>query len=150
MQARETVLEMIKKCGGEDSGVECSRVAQLLIPNLVDNGKDECGGAADAPVVERVVLEAHLPDGFEISRLFFLKLGGFLIGADARGDDRGFFVCLKVVRGKGNDSPKVVLRMGFILARLEEDGRDCLAEAHEVVVRGLAQDWYESLCSLLQ
>ena len=150
MQARETVLEMIKKCGGEDGGVECSRVAQLLIPNLVDNGKDECGGVADAPVVERVVLEAHLPDGFEILRLFFLKFGDCWIGADARGEDGGFFVRLEVVGGNGNYSPKVVLYMGFVLSRLKEDGRDCLAEAHEVVVRGLTQDWYESLCSLLQ
>ena len=140
MHARSTVLEMIKKCGREDSGVEGGRVAQIPKLNWVDNGEDECGGAAYACVVERVVFEAHLQDGFELSCLVFLFIGDCYIGADACGDDKGFFVRLEVVGDGSDDAPKVVLRMGFVISILEEYGCEVLAEVHEVVVVGLARN----------
>ena len=81
MQACATVLEMVEKRDGEDGGVEGGRVAQILIPNWVDNAEDECGGTADDHVVERVVLEVYLPDISDLSRLVFLFLGDCRIGA---------------------------------------------------------------------
>ena len=94
MQARATVLEMVKKCGGKDGGVGGGRVAQLPIPNHIDDGKDECGGAADA---RPVVIKAHLPDGLESSCLVLLFFGDCRIVSDALEDDKGLFVRLEVV-----------------------------------------------------
>ena len=94
-------------------------MAQLPIPNRIDDSKDECGGAVNARVIERIVLEAHLPDGLEPSRLVLLFFGGCWVGTDALGGDEGFFLHLEVVCGEGNDAPKVVLRMCFIVASLE-------------------------------
>ena len=118
MQARATVFKMVEKCGREDGSVEGVRVAQPPIPNHIDDGEDECRCATYTRVVGRVVLEAHLPDDFEPSRLLLLLFGDFRIGANARGDKKGLFVRLEVVGGRGNDAPKVVLFMGFVVARL--------------------------------
>ena len=150
MQAFATVLEMVEKRGGESGGVECGRVEQLPIPNRINNGEDEFGGAADIRVVECVVLEAHLPDGLEPSHLVLLFFRDCWIGADALGEKEGFFVHLELVGGGSDDSSKVMLCMVFVVAILEENRREGLAEAHEVVVGGLAQDLCKGLYGLRQ
>ena len=125
-------------------------MAQLLIPNQIYNNKDECRGAADACVVERVVLEAQLPDGHEPLRLVLLFFRDFRIGDNALGDDEGLFIRLKVVGGRGDDDPNIVLSMGFVVASLEEDGSEGLVEAYNFVAGGLTQYWLKGLCGLRQ
>ena len=54
---------MFKKFRGEDVSVKRGGVAQLADPHVVDDGKDEGGGAADSRVIEGILLDADFKDG---------------------------------------------------------------------------------------
>ena len=65
------LFEMFEKSGGEDVGVKCGGVAQIAYPHVVNNGKDEGGGATDAHAIKGVILNLEFPDGLDFSGLVY-------------------------------------------------------------------------------
>ena len=88
MESRAALFNMCEKSGGKDISIKRGGVMQLADPHVVDDGKDEGGGAADACVVESLILDADLPDGLKFPGLFngVLQDGGISTNALGRGE----------------------------------------------------------------
>ena len=71
-------FDAFDKSGGEDIGVKRGGVAHFVEPHVVKDVEDEGGGAADARVVEGVILNSYFPDGLKFLGLVYgvLQDGG--------------------------------------------------------------------------
>ena len=93
---------MFNKSGGENVSIKYGMVAQLVDPHVVDNDKDEGGGAAYNRVKEGVILNAYFPDSLEFSGLVDGVLGDGRIGVNGLRCGKSFSIlpCVGVRGGQ--------------------------------------------------
>ena len=107
---------MCEKGGGKDVGIKRGGVAQLADPHVVDDSDNEDGGAADAHVLEGVIINACFPDSLKFLSLVYgiLQDGG--IGANALGHGKSLALLHCVGVRKGDNAPEVVFCMGLVVS----------------------------------
>ena len=78
MEARAALFEMCEKSEGKGVGIKCGGVAQPADSHIVNDIKDEGGGAAETCVVEGVILDKDPPNGLKFLGLVdgVLQYGG--------------------------------------------------------------------------
>ena len=110
------LFDMSEKSGGEDASVNRGGVAQLADPHVVDDSDNEDGGAADAHVLEGVIINACFPDSLKFLSLVYgiLQDGG--IGANALGHGKSLALLHCVGVRKGDNAPEVVFCMGLVVS----------------------------------
>ena len=148
--SQSALFNMFEKSGGDYIGVECGGVKDLSDPNVIDDLKDEGGGAVDSRVVEGLILYPYFPDGLKYLGLVHVVFQYESIGIDTHGRGECLAVLCCVGVNRGDDSPLVVLGMGLFISHLEENGGDGIADVNYVVMGGIPCDWDEGLSGLRQ
>ena len=135
---------------GEDVGAKHGEADQIMDPHVVDNNKYEGRCAANACVVEDVILYPYFPDCLEFLGLVYVVLRDGRIGANLRGFNKHLAALCCVGVGGGYDNPYVVFGMSLVLDRLKEYGVEVLLDTNNIVDVGLSCDQDKGLSGLCQ
>ncbi len=140
---------MVEEREGRYIRIKRLGIAQVANPGVFHYGLDEGLDTSLGGLVSLVVLDAGGPGGLRASA-FDVRCAlpdGRVVDRWTGGWAReGKAVMVEVPVGVGDEPPEVLDAVGAIVGHLEQDGRERVIDADEIVVGGLSCDGEEGRC----